>query len=37
MAIEREKQIKKWSKNKKEVLINNQFEKLPNLAKKKFS
>ncbi len=36
MAIEKEKQIKKWSRVKKEALINNQFEKLPNLAKKTF-
>ena len=36
IAIEKEKQIKKWSKAKKEALINNEFEKLPNLAKKKF-
>jgi putative endonuclease len=36
IAIETEKQIKKWSRSKKEALINNQFEKLPNLAKKKF-
>lgn len=36
IAIEREKQIKKWSRVKKEALINNEFEKLPNLAKKKF-
>ncbi|PHS07557.1 MAG: hypothetical protein COA88_08520 [Kordia sp.] len=36
LAIEQEKQIKKWSKAKKEALINNEFEKLPNLAKKKF-
>ena len=35
-AIEKEKQIKKWSKNKKEALINGDFELLPNLAKKKF-
>ena len=35
-AIEIEKQIKKWSKAKKEALINNEFEKLPNLSKKKF-
>ena len=35
-AIEKEKQIKKWSKAKKEALINSQFELLPNLAKKKF-
>jgi putative endonuclease len=37
MAIEKEKQIKKWSREKKEALINNEFEKLPNLAKKKFN
>ncbi len=36
MAIASEKQIKKWSKVKKEALINNEFEKLPNLSKKKF-
>jgi len=36
MAIKTEKQLKKWSKAKKEALINNEFEKLPNLAKKKF-
>lgn len=36
IAIEKEKQIKKWSKAKKEALINDEFEKLPNLAKKKF-
>ncbi|ARV08029.1 endonuclease [Polaribacter sp. SA4-10] len=35
-AIDTEKQIKKWSKTKKEALINNEYEKLPNLAKKKF-
>ncbi|TDU43177.1 putative endonuclease [Gelidibacter sediminis] len=35
-AIMIEKQIKKWSKAKKEALIDNEFEKLPNLAKKKF-
>ncbi len=37
VAIETEKKIKKWSKAKKEALINGQFEKLPNLAKKRFS
>jgi putative endonuclease len=37
LAINMEKQIKKWSKLKKEALINNQVEKLPNLAKKKFT
>jgi putative endonuclease len=36
LAINTEKQIKKWSKIKKEALINNDFEKLPNLAKKRF-
>jgi len=36
MAIETEKQLKKWSKAKKEALINGEYEKLPNLAKKKF-
>lgn len=35
-AIEKEKQIKKWSKAKKEALINGDFEALPNLAKKRF-
>ena len=36
MAIETEKQLKKWSRAKKEALINGEYEKLPNLAKKKF-
>jgi putative endonuclease len=36
MAIETEKQIKKWSRFKKEALINGTYENLPNLAKKKF-
>ena len=36
LAISTEKQIKKWSRVKKEALIKNEFEKLPNLAKKKF-
>ncbi|WP_299272817.1 GIY-YIG nuclease family protein [uncultured Psychroserpens sp.] len=36
IAIQREKQIKKWSRAKKEVLINGDFEALPNLAKKSF-
>ncbi|CAL2074891.1 conserved hypothetical protein [Tenacibaculum dicentrarchi] len=36
LAIEKEKQLKKWSKVKKEALINDKLEKLPNLAKKKF-
>ena len=35
-AIRTEKQIKKWSKAKKQALIEGEFEKLPNLAKKKF-
>lgn len=35
-AIDTEKQIKKWSRAKKEALINDEYEKLPNLAKKKF-
>ncbi|WP_111310066.1 GIY-YIG nuclease family protein [Confluentibacter sediminis] len=37
MAIASEKQIKKWSKAKKEALINGEFDNLPNLAKKKFN
>ncbi|MGY6647495.1 GIY-YIG nuclease family protein [Wenyingzhuangia sp. IMCC45574] len=36
VAIAKEKQIKKWSKAKKEALIDGEYEKLPNLAKKKF-
>jgi putative endonuclease len=36
LAISTEKQIKKWSRTKKEALINGDFERLPNLAKKKF-
>jgi len=36
MAIDSEKQIKKWSAAKKRALIDGEFEKLPNLAKKKF-
>ncbi|MDB9720394.1 GIY-YIG nuclease family protein [Winogradskyella sp.] len=36
LAIESEKRIKKWSRVKKEALIKNEFEKLPNLAKKNF-
>ena len=36
LAIQTEKQIKKWSRAKKEALINNEFDKLQNLAKKKF-
>lgn len=36
LAFETEKQIKKWSKAKKEALINEEFDSLINLAKKKF-
>ena len=36
LAILTEKQIKKWSRVKKEALINDEIEKLPNLAKKTF-
>ena len=35
-AIDTENQIKKWSKVKKEALINGQYDRLPNLAKKSF-
>ncbi len=35
-AIDTEKQIKKWSRKKKEALIQNDFSALENLAKKKF-
>ncbi len=34
-AIEREKQIKGWSRKKKEALINDNFEVLPELSKNK--
>ncbi|MBX3006636.1 MAG: GIY-YIG nuclease family protein [Melioribacteraceae bacterium] len=34
-AIEREKQIKKWSHQKKKALIENNFEKLVELSRKK--
>ena len=37
VAIEREKQIKNWSRAKKEALINGKYEELPNLAKKDFN
>jgi putative endonuclease len=37
LAIEKEKQIKKWSKLKKEALINGDYDSLPNLAKKNFN
>jgi putative endonuclease len=36
LALDTEKQIKKWPKAKKKALINDEYEKLPNLAKKKF-
>lgn len=36
-AISKEKQIKSWSRAKKEALIEGRYEELPNLAKKKFS
>jgi putative endonuclease len=36
MAITFEKRIKKWSRLKKEALIQGAYEKLPQLAKKKF-
>ena len=36
MAIDAEKQIKKWSRAKKEALINEKFDLLIALAKKKF-
>jgi len=35
-TINREKQIKSWSKAKKEALIDGRIEDLPNLAKKDF-
>ena len=36
IAIEKEKQLKKWSRAKKEALIKGNYDALPNLAKKKF-
>ncbi|GGK58559.1 MULTISPECIES: GIY-YIG nuclease family protein [Flavobacteriaceae] len=36
LAIEKEKQLKKWSRVKKEALINSDYDDLVNLAKKKF-
>ena len=36
IAIQTEKQIKKWSKAKKEALILGNYDDLPNLAKKHF-
>ena len=35
-AIDKEKQIKKWSRAKKEALINGEYDAIPNLPKKKF-
>jgi putative endonuclease len=37
LAFEKEKQIKKWSRSKKEALINGDYDNLPNLAKKIFN
>ncbi len=36
MAIDSEKQIKKWSRAKKQALIDEKYDDLVNLAKKKF-
>ncbi len=36
LAIEKEKQIKKWSRAKKEAVINGCFDDLVNLSKKRF-
>ena len=36
MAIDVEKQIKKWSRAKKKALIDGKYDQLINLAKKKF-
>ncbi|KAA3624811.1 MAG: GIY-YIG nuclease family protein [Flavobacterium sp.] len=36
IAIDTKKQIKNWSQAKKVALINGEFDKLPNLAKKRF-
>jgi putative endonuclease len=36
-AIEAEKKIKKWSRAKKEALINDDYDSLPNLSRKKFT
>ncbi|REE81981.1 putative endonuclease [Lutibacter oceani] len=36
LAIEKEKQLNKWSRVKKEALINGGYDDLVNLAKKKF-
>lgn len=36
IVIDIEKKIKKWSRAKKEALINEEYDRLTNLAKKKF-
>ena len=36
-AINAERQIKNWSRKKKEALINNNFKKLSQFSKKKFN
>ncbi|OAB25768.1 endonuclease [Flavobacterium fryxellicola] len=36
LAIDKEKQIKKWSRVKKEAVINGDYDALVNLAKKNF-
>ena len=36
MAIEWEKELKKWSRKKKEALITNRLDDLPELARKRF-
>lgn len=36
IAFEKEKQIKKWSRVKKQALIDGEYDLLPNLARKKF-
>jgi putative endonuclease len=36
IEIQYEKKIKKWSRAKKEALIKGEYDKLPDLAKKKF-
>ena len=36
LAIEKEKQIKKWSRSKKQALVDGKYDELPNLARKRF-
>ncbi len=36
LAIVKEKQLKNWSRAKKQALISGKYENLPNLVKKKF-